>query len=800
MKGLLSHDLQAASFREKKIVFINTNKGNNMLKMYEDHLKQEGVFNKELSPFMHQMCDTVTGDVSYNMKLSIAVSELMLYASQFRRYIKLPADKTPIPVNSISFVLASSGANKDRTVKAIRSSLSKGYHKIDMARKRLATNAAIQIAKAEGRDEPDKWENHKEFYRSPATLFAAMTNSSAYLDHLADIESLKLGAGFMYTGELGSEMETNADMIPSIRVMSELYDVGYKEAKPLKNKESQTPEIKNLAVSALFIGSHENLLFDEKIKALFKKEFSTKLARRSFFTFSPEEVEATHYDSIKETLRMEQEIEDMVTITRDTLNDLSEKIADCNISDGNQVPMVLEQDAKDIYDIYLRYNKERAKKVPRRFPISVLVRQHAQWKALKLAGALAIFGCHKTITKQDLIYAISYVELIDGDMAKFETELVKEKYEVFSDYMQSRVVDGKSSITLHALKKLQYITGTGAAIKMKELINSASSYDPQGVYSIVDNSIHYETIVKTDVTGASFLEDNYTELANAYKNGSTKDQIGHIKRDMAARAVGGYIYQEVTFPQLSGLLSTDVAFSMFGLKSPAEGAKYNEQKNPHLAKPEYRNLGVRGRENISTGTTWICFDVDNSKLKDEEVHYIIGDINHHIARTSDPDNPYKFRVIVQLDASVNLDPKTWKYFIDSVSEDLGIEIDELPQSQITFGYSGRTVLSVTDGTPIEVKDHLMYAAGQMADPTPKKELTPKEKSLLLSTPFSTFEKAFNAPHGKGSRYLHKAAYKSFKLGATTEETIQLMHEISKYWDYPMPDYRLQALAEQIKQF
>lgn len=596
-------------------------------------------------------------------------------------------------------------------------------------------------------------------------------------------------------------MTTNPDMVPSIRIMAELYDVGYKEAKPLKNKEAQTPEIKNLAVSALFIGSHENLLFDEKIKNLFKVEFTTKLARRSFFTFSPEEVESPTYSSIEETLREEQELEDCADLSRTTVNTIAEKVADCNISDGNTVPLELESDAKDIYNIYLRYNKEKAKEVPKRFPISVLVRQHAQWKALKLAGALAIWGCHKTITKQDLIHAISYVELIDGDMAKFETELVKEKYENFGDYMKSRVVDGKSSITLHALKKLQYISGNGtAAVKMKELINLASSYDPTGVYSIADNKIHYESIIKTDITGASFLGDNYSELAEGYKNGLDKTQLGLIKRNMAARSVGGYTYQEVTFPQLSGLLTTDVAFSMFGLKTPAEGAKYNSEKNPHLATPDYRDLGVRGRENITTGTTWICFDVDDSKLTEEEVHYIIEDINHHIARTSDPDNPYKFRVIIQLDASVDLDPNTWRYFIESISDDLGIEIDDLPQSQISFGYAGRTVLSVTDGSPIEVKDHLTYATSQVSEHTPPKEYTQKERAAQLATPFTTFEKAFNAPHGKGSRYLYKAAYKSFMLGATPDETIALIHEVSNYWDYPMPDHRLAALAEQIRQF
>jgi len=174
-----------------------------MLDTLRTHLSSEGVFKGEISPHLINMTDAVTGDVTYSMKLSVAVSELMLYASQFRRYIKLPADKTAIPINSISFVLAASGANKDRTVKAIRSALSKGYAKIDAHRNKLATKLAIQKAKDEGVEDPERWDRHKDFFRKPAPLFAAMTNSAAYLDHLADIESLPVGAGFLYTGELG---------------------------------------------------------------------------------------------------------------------------------------------------------------------------------------------------------------------------------------------------------------------------------------------------------------------------------------------------------------------------------------------------------------------------------------------------------------------------------------------------------------------------------------------------------------------------------------------------------------------
>ena len=732
-----------------------------MLQMLRTHLEGEGVFSGAMSPHLSTMTEVVLGDVAYNMKLSIAVSELMLYASQFRKYIKLPEDKTAIPINTIAFVLAASGANKDRTVKAIRSALSKGYHTIDIFRKQLATNAAIQAAKANGAEEPEKWENHKEFFKTPGTLFAAMTNSPAYLDHLAHIESLPVGAGYLYTGELGSEMETNADMIPSIRVMSELYDVGYKEAKPLKNKEQQTPEIKNLAVSALFIGSHENILFDEKIKSLFKKEFSTKLARRSFFTFCPEEIEPPVYSSVSLMLATEQAEKDAAQGARDAIDDLSEAIANCNLSNGDPVPLTLDPDAMDIYNVYLRYNTEVARRIDKRFPISMIVRKHAHWKALKLAGAFAIFACGSTITKQDLIYAISYVELIDGDMAKFETELVKEKYEVFCDYMKSIANEnGEASISLHALKKLQYITSVAnPATSMKNLIELSSSYDPNGIYTLKDNNIHYQEIIRTDVIGASFVE------------------VSGTKQERAATCATGYQYAESDFPGLGDLLALDIAFTPFKLKD-----------------------GIRGRENIISGTTWLCFDVDDTPLTDEETHMILEDINHHIARTSNPDNDKKYRVIVQLDAPVDLAPREWKHFTQSVGDFLGITIDNLPQSQIFFGYADREVLSVTDGSPVDIKEHVAKAIELASDTKPPKELTAKEKSAALKTTYATFEFAFNAKHGEGSRSLYRAARKAHELGATTDEVIQIVNDISEYWDYPFPPHRLSALEEQIKQF
>ena len=772
-----------------------------MLNKLTTRLQQDGALNGELDPLVLQLTETVTGRVSQRMKLAIAVSEIILYASQFRRYIKLPADDKHIPINGISIVLASSGASKDRTVNAVRGAFKSGYKLLDIERKKLASEQAIKRAEEEGVEDPEKWENHKSFYTPPPTLFAAMTNEAAYLDHLASIEALPLGAGFTYAGELATELDSNPDIIPAIKVAAEVYDVGYRAAKPLKDKGNQTAAISNLATSALFVGSYDGILYNEKVKTTFKIECTSKLARRSWLTFCPEDVAPIDYGDGDDAIDLmfeaeEQEERDCIynTLT------LDEKMKEVAVYQMRQIePLTLEEDARKLYRTYTNYNDYMSRIVKKQYPLAVLVRKHNQWKTLKLAGALAIINKQDTITKENLIHAISFTEEVYPDMEKFEAELIKEKYEEFSDYMQYlATTEGKSSMSLHALKKLQYIKGTANPTNlMRTLCELASSYDTGGIYSVADNTIYYERIKKTEVTGASFLVDDYSELAQAYKDGASKDTIRSIKMGMAARSLGGYTYAEVAFSDLAGLLNNDVAFATHEFKTPESGAVWDKSKNAHL--PEGK--GVRGRDNVIGGTTWICFDVDDGVSTASEMHDILGDINHHIALTSNPENEYKYRIILQLDAYVTLEPLQWKFFLESISDYLMIPIDNVPQSQIMFGYADRGVLTVTDQNCVEVRDHLTYGINKAANKgTPEKELTAKEKAALLDSKFTTFEQAFMCPHSRpGSRALYAAAKKAVRLGMPKDDICDLLQEISDYWESPFPQHRLDALCRQVQQ-
>ena len=729
--------------------------------MIKKHLEAEGVFTKSTLPQITTLTSCVTNIVDSDMLKSIAVSEIILLTSQFRRYLPdpKPGSKGHIPINSISFVLSGSGSSKDSTVKQMRDALKPGYELINNARTSLARQKAIRAATSAGDENPADQAVYKKYYREPSPIFTRLTNDAAYMEHLADTEALEIGAGFLMSSETGSEMETNPHLIPIIRVLSEMYDGGDAKVQILRDKTRQTPEIKQLAVSALFMGSQKNILFDEKIKTIFKKEFTTKLARRTFFTYCPTDPLRPESGSMKE-LRAARKLRDAACVAaQESISANIAEIAKYNLSKKG-IHLTISDEARELYHDYMDYNSELAETIQERYPITKLVRKHAHWRAYKMAGAMALMDMSDEIQKKHMIYAITYVEDIEDHMRQFEVELVKEPYEVFSDYMRSRAEDNKASITLHALKKLEYIKGTGSTTtKMQDLVKLASSFDPNGIYSVRDNTIEYELIVKTDRIGASFLA------------------VSGTKEQRAKNCATGYEYAESDFPALANLLKLNLAYTPFQLKN-----------------------GIRGRDNIIGGTKWLVFDIDNSIMTGEEVHLMLEDINHHIALTSDDNNQYKFRVIVELDAPVTVDSKVWSIFVTSVAEYLNLTQDPVPQSQIYFGYEGRTVWSVTNKQPIEIKDHVQYAVSESQERTPVKEYTAKEKSALLSTPFDTFAAAFEAENGEGSRRLYGAAYKANKLGMSKPDIKNLIDEISDYWVSPFPQHRLDALKQQIDRF
>ena len=729
-----------------------------MLQLLKEDLVSSGAFSGTLPPIVKQVVESIHNPlIPYRMKLTIAASELVFFTSNLRRNIK-HWNGSMIPINAISFTISKSGSGKDSARNAALKCFKDGYTIIEEKRKSIATQNAIKQATLAGKPDPQEYNTYREFYVPPNPLFVAPSTSEGFIQHLNDLDHAGIGAGFIYAGEVGSEMSTSSVFIDNIKLLAELYDEGSKEVKVLKSRENQSKEIKNLPVGALFVGSQDNILYDPSVNKTFTREFSTKLARRSFFNYSPETITPIQYESVAAMLEAETLAENNARNAMLTASATIKDIATKSIKGAGQ-PIDVSPEVRELFIKYKRYNEELAETLPGHLKLSRLVRTHQQWKALKFSGALAILNNHSSILLEDYISAISYCEMLDQDMQAFEAELVKEPYEHFVDFMHTKAENNKAFIGIHELRKRQYIPTTGShTVKMKELIQLATSYDKTGIYTVCDEGICYESIQLTNVSGVSFVECSGT------------------KEHRMQRCSIGYKFYETTFSELADMLHEDLAYSPFHFKD-----------------------GKRGKDYIIGGCKWIYLDIDDSTITDEECHFILQDVNHHIARTSDNTNPFKFRILLELDALVDLTDKQWVPFVRSISESLSLTSDPLPRSQIAFSYSGREVLSVVDASPIEVKEHLLVATSTEERPTPPKPTTAQAKALLADE-FNTFEFAFNATPGNRYRSLIRAALLSHDLNNTKEATVELVHSINNFWEESCSNKALLSVLQSISRW
>ena len=711
--------------------------------MLETYLKENGVFVEEIHPLVAKAINTISGEVPYRLKLSIALSELITLTSHLRKNIMLH-DGTIVPCNALTFALAKSGVSKDSSMNMVRKALKSGYEIINQYRKDLAKHKAEKVAILEGKTK-EEWMN---YYEKPRDLQAGLGTVEGIIHHFAELEQGEVGAGFISSSEIGTDLQTIGNMPDIIKTLAIGYDLGKIPSKIIKSTDGQTAGIETLPINALFFGSEDAVLYNNAIKALFKQIFGVQLARRSLFSFTPEVVPPIEFKSIaalqsykdkeRETTLAAQEamLTDVVTIVENT----------------NQEPLTLSTEAQTLFDVYKEHNNLVANDMKAQYPITKLSRRHKQWLALKLSGNYAILDGNETITKENYVCAINTIEIFSDDLMNFEKELVKEAYEIFAEFCHFNAEDGKYSIGLHALRKLGYIPMTGSPkTKIDELVNLVSSYDKDAIYTVCqENSICYEEIIRTNVAGLSYVE------------------VSGTKDNRAKQCADGFEFYETDFEELGNMLTGDFAYSPFRFEG-----------------------GVRGKDNLLGGCKFIALDIDKSSITDEECHLLLEGVNHHIARTSDKNNQFKFRVLIELDSIVNIEDNHWRFFMDEIGNELGLTVDLLPKSQIYFAYMGRGVLSELEGAPLVTRELILKAIEKAnAKPTVKKLSTAQQKALLENK-MSTFEFAYNAVNGEGSRSLVRAGLYAIDLGASQEAVEMLIHDINNFWVSSMDTDRLE---------
>ena len=201
-----------------------------MLELFKKSLDDEGVFNGEIPELIQTLAKAIdVPTVPDRMKLSIAVSEFILFFSQFQKNIRLHDDAI-IPINAITFAISGSGSGKDLAKSSVRACFSDAYKEINLKRLEMARDKAIQAAQAAGEDEPFNTEVYDQYYSHPSPLFSA-TNSTieGLFSDFNEHQDFGIGAGMIYSSEIGDELTKGIDEMMTF--MAEIYDKGNKEVK-----------------------------------------------------------------------------------------------------------------------------------------------------------------------------------------------------------------------------------------------------------------------------------------------------------------------------------------------------------------------------------------------------------------------------------------------------------------------------------------------------------------------------------------------------------------------------------------
>ena len=468
-----------------------------MLELYQKSLEADGCFEHTYPAIFKAAAETIPKSIPEKMAILMAATELTVYAGHLRKPIMWQG--STIPVNMISFLVGGSGSGKGLSVKSISRILKEGNKKIDQEREKHAKLLAIENAEADGKKATD-W---RKYYSKPRSLKSTVSTLPGTMKHLASLEKGKLGAGYMYVDEIGSELVSNKDLSENIIALAIGYDTGEIPPKLLKDDTNQVEGINNLPYSALMFGSPSNIIYDEVTKKKFIEEFSTKLSRRTHFAFITEEEEKIIFDSIKESRAYD----------RDQANRIDKAAVELEpwftalVTTTTRTPLKVTTEVEDLFSDYKGYNEWYALTIPKQFPMTRLHRMHLQWKSLKIAGSLAILDNKDTVTKQHMVEAIRFSEIYANDIYEFEVEIEKEPYELFSNYMMSIAENGFATVPLHRLRKMGFIKGTGSPEnKMKELIELARSYDSANTYTYAEGYIRFYEEADTE-------EDERDELA-----------------------------------------------------------------------------------------------------------------------------------------------------------------------------------------------------------------------------------------------------------------------------------------------
>ena len=321
------------------------------LQVFTKALEDKEVFDAGANKTAKLMTEMLGESVPYTMALGIANYAMSTFVGHFHYKMDL-GENNLVPMNVLTFILAKSGAKKTSSTTKCEKSFKRGYDMIQGSR--------IEKEKL--------WAESNETDPRPINpLSNALATEAGMIQRLNDFKREGIGCPSMYVDEISTELASNPDMIPNIKLVAQLFDDGDCKSKPLKDKKMQSEEVVGMGMTALFIGSEHGILEDPSVLQKFETEFISKLARRSFFIYP---VFTDEDDEIEAEGNWENMLEKLLTTNTKNknhgyeinamLNEQSGKVARKAITRDINV-LKLSDECQTLWDIYSMYCEESSK-------------------------------------------------------------------------------------------------------------------------------------------------------------------------------------------------------------------------------------------------------------------------------------------------------------------------------------------------------------------------------------------------------------------------------------------------------
>ena len=721
--------------------------GIKLLDASREKLTERGAFEGIRNPIVEKLASTLGDDIPDSMKRQIAIFGITsLMSGKWIRGALSEDDN--FPVASVHFILAHSGAKKTSSMTTIFKALKGGFDYIENVRTQIKELKEKQIGETLPKLEP--------YQITPSTI-------TGIIRVLNQFKREGIGIPSLFADEIATELEGNPDIITNIQLVSQLFDNGNFDPKVLKDVKQQSDKVTDMAMPAMFMGSEHSIVEDDIIQKKFINEFMSKLARRSFFCYPQFNVAQKVIENYEEhSIQKEEDAMRREEIARE-FSKYSEEVLDF-LYQNDIATIPFDSDAKRMINYYSDYCEEMS--IELLDDMQATEQKHRHWKTTKIAVAIAAMSKQTIVTEMIVCQAITYAEDLKSDIDTFIYKIQRKPHEKLCDL----IIETGAPLSFHELLKKNLISKVDEVHDLIVLANATARFN--GTIEIQGSEVIGRPFVSSDAmivsgTPTKNYDALYEQNLELFPNLDEKSCSRRAKTEIAEDCSNAVMQvAEYTFEECANFLSRDLAF----------------------CNTEFEH-GKRGLNNIIGYTNLIILDIDKSDLTDEDAHLALTGYNHHIARTSNVNNPYKFRVLLKSDIMIDLKTHDYKTLIKNIGELIGLTPDDFGRDQLIYGYNGREVMSELDGDDLEVSKLMQKSVELPKDFKPGKK-TSKQLESIYNNRRKMFHYAYELQ--RGGQGIHSKLYMLFRhlvnLGFNYQMNEEIFTEIVASGASPRPGW------------